>query len=244
MGENLHGTLHVPEEPFEKGAVIGHCFTCSRHTRILSQIGQDLSRAGFLALRFDFSGNGQSEGKFEESSYTKHIHEMKTAAKFVSNEGARWVGLLGHSMGAAIAILTAAQMPSVKAVCALAGRLSSTNALHFLTDEKVAQLQQAGCVSFSSRGRSLRLCEEFFNDADRHDLPARIKAISDRLMIVHGDRDEIVPVKEAKQAYNLNPAEIELAIIPKSDHMFSDQAVRSEVSRLIVNWFLKKSDNR
>ena len=87
-GESLSGTLHVPAMPPDRGVVIGHCFTCSRHTRILQQIAQDLARAGFMAMRFDFSGNGQSEGVFAETSYSKHISEMKTAAAFLMEKGA------------------------------------------------------------------------------------------------------------------------------------------------------------
>ncbi len=48
-GEKLIGTLHVPETPYEKGVVMGHCFTCSRHTRILIHISRELERSGLMA---------------------------------------------------------------------------------------------------------------------------------------------------------------------------------------------------
>jgi putative redox protein len=222
--------------------VIGHCFTCSRHTRILKQISQELTRAGFWALRFDFSGNGQSEGEFEASSYSKHIGEMKTAAGFIAQQGVDWIGLAGHSMGAAIAVLTAGQTPTIKAVCSIAGRLSSTNALHFLNPANIEELGKTGCVTFSSRGRSLKLCDDFFSDADRHDLPVNVKKIASRLLIVHGDHDEIVPVNEVDLARGLDPSAIEIERIPGADHMFSDSTTRAEVSRLVADWFAKRAD--
>ena len=61
QGEKLAGTLHEPATPADKGVVIGHCFTCSRHTRVLRRVAVNLSEAGFATLRFDFSGNGQSQ---------------------------------------------------------------------------------------------------------------------------------------------------------------------------------------
>ena len=77
QGETLVGTLHQPEQKAVGGVVAGHCFTCSRHTGILRRMCKDLGDAGFMVLRFDFSGNGQSEGEFAQSTFTKQITEMK-----------------------------------------------------------------------------------------------------------------------------------------------------------------------
>jgi hypothetical protein len=69
IGEKLSGTLHRPNVSSGFGFVLGHCFTCSRHTRILIDLSNALTNLGFCVLRFDFSGNGQSEGRFEDSTY-------------------------------------------------------------------------------------------------------------------------------------------------------------------------------
>ena len=239
--ESLSGTLHMPDTLSDRGVVIGHCFTCSRHTRILQQIAHDLAQAGFLALRFDFSGNGQSEGAFAESSYSKHIAEMRTAADFLMGKGATWIGLAGHSMGAAISILSAAESSIFKSVCVLAGRLSSTDATRFFDSEHLTELKQKGEVSFTSRGRRLKLSKTFFEDAGRYNLPGKIAALKTRLLVVHGERDEIVPVAEAYAAQKLNPSAVALSIIPEADHMFSDEAHRRHVAALAVDWFTKAS---
>ena len=123
-GEKLAGTLHLPDKPSVQGLVFGHCFTCSRHTRILIRICQELAKAGCMALRFDFSGNGQSEGIFTETTYSKHIGEMKTAVSFLREKGVSQIGLAGHSVGAAIAVLTAAETDGIRAVCGMAGHLT------------------------------------------------------------------------------------------------------------------------
>jgi len=237
QNETLSGVLHLPDGSTERGVVIGHCFTCSRNTRILQQISDGLARAGFMALRFDFSGNGRSEGDFAASSYSKHVAEMKTAIDFAAGKGAAQIGLAGHSMGATIALLTAAELPLVRAVCSLAGRLSSTNADHFLSTVQLEELAQTGRVSFTSRGRSLALTRDFFADAARHDLPELIRTMKFPLLVVHGDRDEIVPVTEARSAYELNPSRIDLAIIKGADHMFSADNQRLQTAALVSEWF-------
>lgn len=242
-GEKLAGTLHVPKAPDSRGVVLGHCFTCSRHTGILRQMADDLSREGFLALRFDFSGNGQSEGVFAASTYTKQISEMQTAAGLLADRGAEWIGAAGHSMGGLIAFLTAARTDGIMAVCALASRLTGIRATHFLSREQRSSLQRSGEVFFSSRGRSLKLTGEFFSDADSFDPADLLKANHKPLLVVHGDMDEIIPVEEAYKVRDLSSDRVDLEIVPNADHMFSREEDRRDISRMAVNWFIEKNES-
>lgn len=239
QGEKLTGTLHLPDRPSGRGVVFGHCFTCSRHTGIIRQICTELEGEGFMALRFDFSGNGQSQGRFDESTYSKQIQEMKIATAFIAEKGALRIGLAGHSMGAVIAILTAARMNTIQAVCALAGRLSGLNATHFLSQSQRKELYDTGRISFSSRGRSLKLSTGFFADAGQYNLPETIANLKSPLLIVHGDHDEIVPVQEAYLAQKLNRENTTTAIFPGADHMFGPKESRRQVSDSVVKWFKK-----
>jgi len=235
-GEKLSGTLHLDDPPAECGVVFGHCFTCSRHTRIIRQACNELAEAGILALRFDFSGNGQSEGEFSASNYSKQIADMQAAADVIAEKGARRIGLAGHSMGAVIAVLSASRVRTVKAVCALAGRLSGLNAKHFFTRKQLKELEDTGRVSFNSRGRSLQLSSQFFADAKQYDLQETVKSLKIPLMVIHGDADEIIPVQDAYLAKTLNP-DTKLVVIPGADHMFSDEMHRNRTSKLVVKWF-------
>jgi putative redox protein len=237
QGEKLVGSLHLPKRAAECGVVFGHCFTCSRHTRIIRETCNELAAEDFLALRFDFSGNGQSDGEFSKSTYSKQIADMQTAADVILKRGVRRIGLAGHSMGAVIAVLAAARIQTVKAVCALAGRLSGLNAAHFFSRRQIKDLEETGRVAFTSRGRSLQLSTEFFADAKQYDLPGTIKSMNTPLMLVHGDADEIIPVEDAYLAKTLNPEYAELAVISGADHMFSSEMHRLQTVKLVVKWF-------
>jgi hypothetical protein len=46
-GETLAGTFHVPTEDCRRGIILGHCFTCSRHTKILRDLSLALVEEGF-----------------------------------------------------------------------------------------------------------------------------------------------------------------------------------------------------
>ncbi len=241
LGETLAGTLHQPDGPSVGTVVAGHCFTCSRHTGVLRRICSDLCVAGFTALRFDFSGNGQSQGVFEASTWSKQIAEMEAAITLMKAEGARWIGVAGHSLGAAIALLVARQMPTVAAVCRIAGRVSAARPMHFLTPSQQETLSQNGQVAFTSRGRQLTINRNFFDDARRYDLEAATRALQTPMLVVHGDADEIIPVSEARLAQAANPDWVALNIVPGGDHMLARPDLQQQVARNVVDWFCRQA---
>ena len=241
MGETLAGNLHQPERQPVGAVVAGHCFTCSRHTGVLRRICSGLCDAGFMALRFDFSGNGQSQGRFEQSTWSKQILEMEAAITLMQEKGAPWIGLAGHSLGAAIALLVARRLKTVSAVCRVAGRVSGTRPLHFLTPSQQHTLEQTGHVGFTSRGRQLTLDRDFFDDADRHDLTAATRLLNIPMLVVHGDRDKIIPVSEAHLAKATNPRMVELSIVAEGDHMLARPDHQQEVARTVTAWFCRQA---
>ena len=241
VGEILAGTLHHPEGRPVGTVISGHCFTCSRHTGVLRRICRHLAEAGFLALRFDFSGNGQSHGRFEQSTWTKQIAEMASAVAWMQKQGSDWIGLAGHSLGAAIALLTAQRQAAVSAVCRIAGRVSAGRPMYFLTPLQQKELIAAGQVAFTSRGRQLSLNRDFFEDAGRHDLTEATRSLRLPMLVVHGDRDEIIPVSEAHLSKAANPERVELEIISGADHMLASPEHQQQAARAVTDWFCRQA---
>ncbi len=238
--ESLAATLHLPNVPNETGVVLGHCFTCSRHTRVLRAAGAALAQQGIMALRFDFSGNGQSQGLFAESTFTKQIKEMQAAITILKARGATRIGLAGHSMGASVSVLTGANTDNIKAVCAISGRLTGSKPELFLTAEQQSQFSQNGATTFSSRGRELQLTQTFVDNVKSFDLPSVIKEYALPLLVIHGGEDEIIPVETAYTAQAFNSAKIRLEVISGGDHMFSQAAHKKLVVEKITQWFQEK----
>jgi putative redox protein len=239
LGERLFGTHHRPDMPSESGVVLGHCFTCTRHTGILREAGARLADSGFHVLRFDFSGNGQSEGVFIETSYTKYIAEMEVAANFLKAGGVKWLGFAGHSMGAAVSVLAGARLSGIQAICAIAGRLTGMDPSRVFSQDQKRQLQETGRLEFVSRGRQLELDSRFLNDMLSHDMPAAVGSLRIPLLIVHGTRDDIVPSDQAEKAHSTNPDHAELVIIPDADHFFSQVEHRDFAAQKIAEWFTR-----
>src|SRR5271157_5315456 len=97
-GERLAALLSKPDAPNGKGVLLLHCFTCTKHHRIMRNLSEALTNRGFMVLRYDVSGNGESEGKLEDATYTKMIGETKAAAALLHKKGVNRIGVGGHSM--------------------------------------------------------------------------------------------------------------------------------------------------
>jgi len=162
---------------------------------------------------------------------------MTAGTELLVEAGIQWVGLAGHSLGASVAVLTAAQEDRVRAVCAIAGRLSGMSPKHFLNSHQKDELTRTGRVQFSSRGRSLELTSTFFSDARGYDLHEIVAGQGAPMLVVHGEMDDIVPVSEARRAKETNPDRVELAVFNNADHMFSAADIRESVAQRITEWF-------
>ena len=140
-------------------------------------------------------------------------------------------------MGAMVALLAASKMDNIKAICTLAAKASALQSFHFLSQDQIQALQRTGRVNFISRGRNLELTEAFFADAAQYDLSSIMPSLSQPLMVVHGDMDEIIPVENAYRLLQYKKVNTELAIIAGADHMFSQDEHRREVAQKVTKWF-------
>lgn len=234
--EKLSGTLLRPSAATGFGFVLGHCFTCSRHTRILIDLSNVLADLGFGVLRFDFSGNGQSEGRFEDSTYTKQAEEMIAAADFMKQSGAVHVLIGGHSMGAMVSLITAANQDDISGVIALAAGAAPLHPDRLLTDAQKKDLSDSGRVAFASRGRDLMLTREFFDDAAGYELPDIIRKIACPVLVVLAAEDTITASGPAKALFNGAPQHIDLLEVDGADHMFSSDTHRRIVTDHVTRW--------
>lgn len=217
------------------------------------------SGTGATVVSFNFSGSGVGpdlenftdlEG-FGRNTFSREVSDLE-----VILDGLRTgrlgdarldppdsVGVIGHSRGAAAAILVSARRPEVRAVVTWAG-IGSV----FRYEEWFAESLGDGDVMEvvnARTGQRLPLYRDVLDDLRRNraalDMEAAAGRLGSTLLIVHGTADEAVPVAEA-HALHRAAAEADLAIIDGAGHTMDashpfpgtnprlDEAVRRTVS--------------
>lgn len=236
-GEKLSGYLHVPESgKYKYGIVLAHCFTCSKHVPLIRKMCDYLAK-DFLVLRFDFSGNGESEGKFEEATYSKEMKDFDSAVDFLLKQGVSCVGALGHSMGSAVTLLAGPENKNVKAIVSMGGN-SSTQGIESVFDKKILEkINSSGKETFTLFGKKVTMTKQFFEDAKNLSIEETLKKSKKPICILHGAKDEIIDVENARKLYFYSNEPKDLKIIPEGDHMFTKHLEQAlEIARL---WFKK-----
>ena len=80
-GEKLAGILY-PIKNSGKLIIFCHGRLVNKDNPFYAELCGKLSESGFNVYSFDFSGNGESEGKFEECTISKDVEDIKSAVDF------------------------------------------------------------------------------------------------------------------------------------------------------------------
>ena len=83
-GAQLAGRLDIPDEGEPRGYVLfAHCFTGSKDVLAAVRIAKALWLRGFAVFRFDFTGLGESQGDFANTTFSSNVGDLVAAASFL-----------------------------------------------------------------------------------------------------------------------------------------------------------------
>jgi len=108
----LFACLHYPKSIVNKRHGVVLCAPFAEEKlwshRIFVNFAEMLSSQGYSVLRFDYMGDGDSEGNFEESDIETRLQDIEQAVKTIKEEArVEKVGLLGLRLGATLCALFA-----------------------------------------------------------------------------------------------------------------------------------------
>ena len=228
-GERLEYSFHEGEG--DRIVVIGHGVTGNKDRPALVALAEGLADAGISALRFSFSGNGDSEGAFTDSTITKEVADLGSVIDALDGYSVCYVG---HSMGGAVGVLRTAADERIQALVSLAGMVHTkafaerefgdvTPDAGFMWDEPDCPLSQAYVDDMES-------IESVARRASKFAVP---------WLLVHGTEDDIVPPEDSHDILQYANEETELLELPDVDHVFSGDGTPLMVEKVIA-WINQK----
>ncbi len=127
-GLRLHGVLAVPEglHSGERRAafLVLHGFGSNCESGNVLQPARVLGEFGYVTLRFDMRGCGNSEGEFGRVICLEQVEDLGNALTFLAGHpavDAGRIGVIGSSFGGAVAVYAGGTNPRVAAVVANGG---------------------------------------------------------------------------------------------------------------------------
>lgn len=237
-GHKVAGILASPSQDTDRIALLCHGFLSNKNSNTNRALTAMLVPEGIATFRFDFFGQGESEGPFERITTGVAVRQGLAAMDLIASWGYSSLALVGSSFGGLVAILAAAQRPQL---ACLALKCPVTDFPAMLRGEfgeaGMAQWKATGTIPNVAGGAGrIRLPYAFYEDCLRHIAYAPAKAITAPTLIVHGDADEYVPVHQSRRLLESLGGPKRLAILPGADHHFSRPPDFREMTRLIAQW--------
>jgi hypothetical protein len=201
-----------------------------------------LNEKGISTFRFDFFGHGESGGKFEDVTTSEAVDDVLNAIKFLQESGYRKIGLMGSSFGGMASIKAASQVNDLY-VLALKSPVSDYSSLFqaHQNEQEVKKIKEKGFTQITDiEGKKRKLNISFFTDAQKADGYEAAKKIKIPALIVHGDKDDSVPVEQSKRTASLME-NCRLEVIEGADHGYSNEEHFQEMLDLISRFIVEHS---
>jgi len=226
----LKGVLHLPEIKSPPLVIGSHGLEGSKESAKQMVLAKLLVQNNIAFFRFDHRGCGESPGDFiKDTSLEKRTHDFINAVMHILSLKAtsRDIAVFGSSMGGSTCIN--AWEALLKMDINLCGAVLCSAPVKSLTIENIP-------TNANETRATLPL--SFFKDNLLFNLLDKIKDLSN-VLIFHGDADEVVPVSNADDIYNLAKEPKRLIIHKNGDHQMSAKKDQAEFEIETPAWFLK-----
>ncbi len=231
-GEQLDYTFHPGSPGVKSIAVLGHGVTGNKDRPFVVALAEGLSQAGIPALRFSFSGNGASGGRFVDSTISKEADDLGSVIDALKD----WkVAYVGHSMGGAVGVLRASRDPRIRWLVSLAGMVHTRA---FAQREFGSVVPDQGCMWDEP---SCPLSSTYMKDLSTLDTLVGLGAkIQVPWLLVHGTEDDVIPLQDSRDILaKANASTARLVEIPGSNHVFAGAHTEPMVQE-VTSWLKSK----
>jgi pimeloyl-ACP methyl ester carboxylesterase len=177
-----------------------------------------------------FSGNGDSEGAFEDSTVSKEVYDLIAVLDQIGS--GKKIAYIGHSMGGAVGALTAARDERINVLVSLAGMVHTAE----FADREFGDVTPGEGNMWDEDG--CPLSRQYVDDmhAINNTLDAA-KEVRIPWLLLHGSADDVVFPKDSRDLYPALRSPSALVEIEDAGHSFEDH--HKQVAAEVCDWLDK-----
>ena len=199
--------------------------------------GNHFAEKGFFVLTFNFSHNGVGESliefteidKFANNTFSLELEELNEVIdaylnNFFGVKNNKQIGIVGHSRGGGDSLIVSSKRKEIKAVVTWAAVANFDR----YTKRQAKEWRKNGFfeVLNTRTNQMMRLNVSLLEDIEKNkedllNLEKAARNLNKPFLIIHGEQDLSVPIKEGEQIYNWSNKELtEFYKIKASGHTF------------------------
>ncbi len=234
----IAGEVYFPAQAHDSYPVLCLCHGIPSPNPVASdggypELARHFARNGFVTCIFNFRGTGRSGGNLDLMGWTRDLKAVIDRLIQCASIDKSRIYLMGFSGGAAASAYVTAHDNRIAALvlCACPAEFSTSR-----LDLLLEQCRKLGTIRDNDFPSSVGEWRDHFRQIN----PIKwIDRISPRpLLILHGDKDELIHVDQARNLYDNAGQPKELAIIPEGMHRLRTNEVAMETA---LEWLQARS---
>ncbi len=242
-GKKICGYFYIPGHDGKFPAVVMvHGFGGGVHEKKNVLLCEELARAGIAVYMFDFydKPNSLSEILVEDMTVTLQLQVLRHAVDYVMAQDfvdMRRVAITGHSLGGMTVLLYGAVDDRLKGVVAQAAvsEFEKNSEPEF---QNLEEWERDGVRLFGSDYGNVAVKWSFIEDGRNHDVYEACHKIKAPVLVLHGDKDECIPLEQAQEQIKHLKSTDKLVVIRDADHCFYPASCLYEATKLLVDFMM------
>ncbi len=247
----LTASFHLPTSHQEGDThplvIICHGFVGSRIgvNRLFVKAARLFAAQGFAVLRFDYEGCGESTGEYGSYGMERFIAQTQDVIDFAATMPQvdhEQIFLLGHSLGGAVAALTASRDTRIQKLALWA---AVGHPFHDIVAIVGHDRYEASLATAFIDYEGFALTKTFFNSLKEYHPLERIQEFAGDVFIAHGTHDEVIPVDYCSLYQHAlkrgKSANCQKELIVGGDHTFSSLDGSNQLFTSTLHWLKKQT---
>lgn len=227
----IRGWWIPAKRPTHRAIIFSHGRGADRREGM--RLARPLHRAGFHLLTFDYRHCGRSQKSFNSMGFHER-KDLKSAVEYVQNvKRIRQIGVMGFSMGAAIAIRVTATDPRIRALIVEGGYAHVEDVIA----ERARTLFKIPRYPFLPPVMSMFAWRTSSDFSKIHPIDWVGRIAPRPLSIIHGGQDSVVQLQHARRLFRAARGPKSLWIVPDGGHIDTWQKHRAQMERHVVSFF-------
>jgi uncharacterized protein len=245
-GHSITAILNTPDGPTTDLAVLCHGFLSGKNSTTNRTLTRLLNSHGIATFCFDFFGQGDSQGPFEDLTTSLAVEQAIAALDLMTAKGFSRIGLVGSSFGGLVATLTTALRPDIACLALKCPVVDFAEELRLEFGPIELTRWQATDTIPNMMGGSdrVRLRYGFYEDCLKQIAYGPAKRITAPTLIVQGEQDECVPLHQSRRLYDCLGGVKRLDLLPDADHRFTQEGDFHQMTTSISNWLVSHLTKR
>ncbi len=187
----------ISAEHFKTGhdvvVLLAHGFYNNKDAYLFQKIAEALSR-DFDVISFDFRGHGKSSGLFSFTSL--ETEDLRAVVAYAKKEAYRSVGVIGFSLGAAVAIIEGSRNTDIRSVISVSSPYDFWKIDYRFWEKEMLEDLKLN-LGEKGKGKGLRPGNPFLPKVRPLDAVAKIAPRP--ILFIHGRQDWLIhPIHSAK----------------------------------------------